>query len=229
VTRHPAWRYAGPAMRTTGPPEVETIGLVLAGGRARRFGADKLAAELAGRPLLHHAIASVAAVTGRVMVALAHGAVLPNLPRLAVPIEVVRDRSADLGPLAGLAAALDALAPDGCDHRLLVVPGDAPSLRMPLLEGLLRALGDADAAVLADGDDWRPLPFAVRAEAADAIVRDRLAGPDRSLRGVLRVLRPTIVGEAVWRSWDPDGVWRDDIDAPADLAQAAAGERQEAI
>jgi molybdopterin-guanine dinucleotide biosynthesis protein A len=156
------------------------------------------------------------------MVALTHGAALPNLPRLAVPIEVVRDRSADLGPLAGLAAALDAIGPADRERRLLVVAGDAPSMSPALLAGLTRALGDADAAVLADGADWRPLPFAVRAGAAHAVVRERLAGPDRSLRGVLRALSPAIVGESAWRSWDPRGAWRADIDTPADLAPMVA-------
>jgi molybdopterin-guanine dinucleotide biosynthesis protein A len=214
-------------MTVSTPLEPEAVGLVLAGGRATRFGADKLAVELAGRPLLHHAIAAVASVTGRVMVSLAHGAPPPDLPHLARPVEVVRDRSADLGPLAGLAAALDAMAPSCSDQCLLVVAGDAPSLSATLLVGLIRALDGAAAAVLADGDDWRPLPFVVRAAAAKPIVRDRLAGPDRSLRGVLRALGPAIVDEAAWRSWDPDGAWRDDVDAPADLVRAAARERQE--
>ncbi len=216
-----------PAMGAAGRAETESVGLVLAGGRAGRFGADKLAVELAGRPLLHHALAAIAAVTDRVMVSLAHDAAQPPLPDVGRPIELVRDRSGDLGPLAGLAAALEVIAPAG-DRRLLVVPGDAPSVPAPLLRGLLRALDDADAAVLADGDDWRPLPCAVRTSAAGAPALERLAGPDRSLRGVLRALRPSIVAEAVWRAWDPEGAWRDDIDEPADIARAAARGHQEA-
>ncbi|HXR27659.1 MAG TPA: NTP transferase domain-containing protein, partial [Candidatus Baltobacteraceae bacterium] len=153
-------------MHTAGRAETESIGLVLAGGRASRFGADKLAIELAGRPILHHALMAVAGVTERVLLAIAAGARPPALPDLGEAIQVIHDRSTDLGPLAGLAAALDALAPDGADRRLLVVPGDAPSLRAPLLRGLLHELDYADAAVLADGDDWRPLPFAVRTGAA---------------------------------------------------------------
>ncbi len=228
MIRHPAWRYAEPAMRIAGRLETETIGLVLAGGGARRFGADKLAVELAGRPVLHHALAAVAGVSERVVLALAAGAAPVALPDVGVPIEVIHDRSVDLGPLAGVAAAFDALGRDGGDHRLLVVPGDAPSLRAPLLQGLLRELDHADAAVLADGDDWRPLPCAIRTHAAREIVRGRVDGPDHSLRGVLRVLSPAIVAEAAWRSWDPDGAWRDDIDEPADLARAAARAELEA-
>ncbi|HXX61621.1 MAG TPA: NTP transferase domain-containing protein [Candidatus Sulfotelmatobacter sp.] len=214
-------------MRVGGRPDTEAIGLVLAGGRASRFGADKLAVDLAGRPVLHHAIVAVAAVTGRVLVSLAHDAPPPAMPDLGRPIEVVRDRSGDLGPLAGLAAALDAIG-STADQRLLVVPGDAPFLRPPLLRGLLGAMDHADAAVLADGDDWRPLPCALRTLAVGATVRDRLAGPDRSVRGALRVLRPAIVEESAWRAWDPQGVWRDDIDEPADIARAAARTHREA-
>ncbi|HEY7940933.1 MAG TPA: NTP transferase domain-containing protein [Candidatus Limnocylindrales bacterium] len=214
-------------MGAAGRAETESVGLVLAGGRASRFGADKLAVELAGRPVLHHALTAVAVVTGRVLVSLAHDAPRPVLPDLGRPIELVRDRSGDLGPLAGLAAALEAIAPAG-DCRLLVVPGDAPSLPAPLLRGLLGALDHADAAVLADGDDWRPLPCAVRTGAAGSVVRERLAGPHRSLRGVLLALRPSIVEETVWRAWDPEGAWRDDIDEPADIVRAAARAHQEA-
>ncbi len=214
-------------MDAVGRAETEIVGLVLAGGRASRFGADKLAVELAGRPVLHHALAAVAGVTGRVMVSLAHDAPQPVLPDLGRPIELVRDSSGDLGPLAGLGAALEVIGPAG-DHRLLVVPGDAPSLQAPLLRALLRALDDADAAVLVDGDDWRPLPCAVRTRAAGPLVRERLAGPDRSLRGVLRTLRPSIVEEVVWRTWDPEGAWRDDIDEPADIARAVTRAHQEA-
>jgi len=206
-----------------------TVALVLAGGRSSRFGADKLAAELDGRPLLHHALLAAGAVTDLVLLAVGEGSPAPALPSLGVPLEVVRDRSAGLGPLAGVDAALDHLALSHASaDRLLVVPGDAPALRPALLTGLLCALDGHDAAVLADGDDWRPLPCAIRPAAAHAPVRDGLAGPKRSVRAVLHALGPAIVDDATWRTWDPDGDWRRDVDEPADLAQAAARAQQEA-
>lgn len=211
-------------MQIGGRPDMDAVGLVLAGGRATRYGGDKLAVELKGRPILHHALAAVASVTGRVMVSLALDAPRPVLPDVGRPVELVRDRSADLGPLAGLAAALEALGPVGPATRLLVVAGDAPSMPEPLLAGLLEALRDADAVVLAEGTAWRPLPFALRPATAAVVVHDRLAGPDRSLRGVLQALGPAIVGERAWRAWDPEGAWRADIDTPADLAPSARKE-----
>ncbi|MFN8623891.1 MAG: NTP transferase domain-containing protein, partial [Chloroflexota bacterium] len=53
-------------------PEVSAI--VLAGGRASRFGADKLAASLDGVPLLHHAVRAVSAVPGATEVIVVAGA-----------------------------------------------------------------------------------------------------------------------------------------------------------
>ena len=51
--------------------------IVLAGGRSSRFGADKLAASMDGRPLLQHAIDAVARVADEVIVVLAAGARRP--------------------------------------------------------------------------------------------------------------------------------------------------------
>ncbi|MFI5262713.1 MAG: molybdenum cofactor guanylyltransferase [Candidatus Limnocylindrales bacterium] len=212
------------------PASAGLVGLVLAGGRSTRFGADKLAAELDGRPLLHHALLAVAQVSPHVLLSLGADAPMPPLPALAVPIRVVHDRSDEWGPLAGIGAGLDALEAEaasslhpglpGGGATLLVVAGDMPHLAASLLRGLVAALGPGDAAVLADAEGWRPLPCVVRAEAAGPLVRARLVGPDRSIRGVLRSLGPAIVSEAVWRTWDPDGAWRGDVDRPPDLAAA---------
>jgi molybdenum cofactor guanylyltransferase len=223
-----AWQHG--RMNGGHPPALpRAIGLVLAGGRSTRFGADKLAAELGGAPLLHHALRAVAGATTEVLLALAPDVPTPGLPELAVPLRVVRDRSADVGPLAGFAAALEVLPPTpGAEAIILVcVAADSPELGGALLGGLIMALGAADAVVLAEGGAWRPLPCVVRAAAAAPLVRDYLAGADRSIRALLGALRPVIVSEHVWRVWDPDGAWRRDVDQPSDLA--AARQRREAI
>ena len=59
----------------------ERIGaIVLAGGRSSRFGRDKLAEIVDGRPLLDHAIDAVRAVATDIVVVVAPGA---NLARAA--------------------------------------------------------------------------------------------------------------------------------------------------
>ena len=53
-------------------PRVSAV--VLAGGRSVRFGRDKLAEPIDGRPLLHHAIDAVRPVAPEIIVVAARGA-----------------------------------------------------------------------------------------------------------------------------------------------------------
>jgi len=88
--------------------------IVLAGGRSSRFGRDKLAEPLAGRPLLDHAVRSVAGVARDVVI------LGPGLPvsspagSMAVPrgvtVRFVPDAEPFAGPLVALAAGLVVLA-----------------------------------------------------------------------------------------------------------------------
>lgn len=93
------------------------LGVVLAGGQSRRFGADKALAVLDGRPLIAHALAALAgcdqlAIAGRKWPGLA---ALPDRP------------AAGLGPLGGLNAALHHAAANGFSH-VASLPVDCPSL-----------------------------------------------------------------------------------------------------
>ncbi len=189
-------------------------GIVLAGGRSTRFGADKLRADVRGRPLLEHPILALAEVCGEVLVALAPDAPEPTLPSVAgVPIRVVRDAVAGAGPLAGLVAGLEAAG----EGVALVVGGDQPDLRPELLRLLVSSLGIGDAAVLADGDAPRSLPLVVRRDPALAAARRVLGSERRSLLGVIFGLGAVVVPESAWRTADPEGSWRRDVDRPEDL------------
>ena len=189
-------------------------GIVLAGGRSTRFGADKLRADVRGRPLLEHPILALAEACGEVLVALAPDASEPTLPGVAgVPIRVVRDAVAGAGPLAGLVAGLEAAG----EGIALVVGGDQPDLRPELLRLLVSSLGAGDAAVLADGDAPRSLPLVVRRDPALVVARRVLGSERRSLLGVVFGLGAVVVPESAWRVVDPDGSWRRDVDRPEDL------------
>lgn len=86
------------------------VAVVLAGGASSRFGSDKLAASLDGRPLLHHALEAVGAVVDRIVVVIAPEAPVPSIPDgLASRVVVARDTAAHAGPLAGMGAGLATL------------------------------------------------------------------------------------------------------------------------
>lgn len=106
-----------------------TIGAILAGGQARRFGSDKALAEWRGKALIDHVAATLAPhVDAIVICGRDHpgAASIPDRPY------------ADLGPLGGINAALHHARAHG--HAfVLSLPCDTPLID----EALLAALGDA--------------------------------------------------------------------------------------
>jgi molybdenum cofactor guanylyltransferase len=185
--------------------------IVLAGGRSTRFGRDKLAEPIDGRPLLDHAIDAVRPFASEILVVAAPSAV-PIIPEGA---RLVHDPEAFEGPLAGLLAGLDVAA----EPIVLVVGGDMPSLIAAVIESMLSALRapDVDAVVLEHDGDPRPLPIVVRRMPALAAVARLYAGGERRLRALTEVLPTRVIPETSWRSLDPDAITLRDIDTPADL------------
>ncbi len=212
---HPSERSDRPPGDHGSEPAGRTTGIVLAGGAARRFGSDKLVADLDGRPLLRHAVDAVARRSGSVVVAVQPGS-LPGLggPPPTVPVRFVEDPIPDGGPLVGLAAALEATTTD----TALVIGGDMPSVPASVLDLLLHRLGTgADAAILLDEGAPRPLPMALRVAEARSAARMALAQGRRSLLAMLDELRVEAVPGVAWRSVDPAGDALRDVDRPADL------------
>jgi molybdopterin-guanine dinucleotide biosynthesis protein A len=207
-------------------------GIVLAGGRSTRFGADKLAVEVDGEPLLWRPIRALAvAGCGTIVVAIGPDRAAPALPPdLVRVVRVAHDREPDGGPLVGLRAGL-AAAPSGI---AVVVAGDQPSLRPALLRSLVQAMGESLegghpggraplAVVLVDpAGIARPLPCAVDRDAALAAADRLLAGRDTSLRALVRALDAQEIPEPLWRRHDPDAAWTMDVDEPADLPPPVA-------
>ncbi len=194
----------------------ERIGaIVLAGGRSARFGRDKLAEPIDGRPLLHHAIAAVRDVATDIVVVAAPDA-NPDLPD---GVHLAHDPVACEGPLAGLAAGLAALDP--AVDRLIVVAGDMPTLVPAVLQGLLDTVASGpDAAILGLDGDTPPLPLALRRRRAQAAVGTLLDAGERRLRAISNVLDAQVIPEATWRLDDPSAATLRDIDTPGDLPPA---------
>lgn len=193
---------------TRGP---SVAGLVLAGGRSSRFGRDKLAEPLEGRPLLDHAIDAVRQIALDVIVVIA-----PDSDRQVRPgVRTVHDERAFEGPLAGVATGLAATTAD----IVIVVAGDMPTVLPEVLAHLVRCLATtgADVAVLAAGDDRPPLPMALRRAPATTAVHDLLAAGERRLRALAAVMPMATVAETEWRRDDPDASSLVDVDEPADL------------
>lgn len=187
---------------------------MLAGGRSTRFGADKLAADYRGLPLLHHAILALGAVCDDVVVVLAPGEEPRNLPPGA---RITHDPTEGEGPLAGLhQGLLSAVRADA----VVVAGGDMPELHPAVLIEMLRVLDEAsaDAVALADGGRPRPLPCVLRTWPAADMTHTLLHAGRRRLRDVLDALRTAVIDEETWTALDPGRQTVFDVDEPGDLA-----------
>jgi len=119
------------------------FGLILAAGQGRRFGGDKLLAELHGKPVLRHVLDWVQEATqsGALAGALA---VIPSgdAPREQLLVqsgaEYVFNPSPELGMAQTVRLGLAALAARHPDAEAsLVLQGDQPSLRHDVLDAIL--------------------------------------------------------------------------------------------
>jgi molybdopterin-guanine dinucleotide biosynthesis protein MobB len=114
---------------------MDDLGVILAGGASRRFGAPKALAEVGGRRIALRVRDALSAVVGRVVVS------------GALPVEGIDslpDERPGLGPLGGVLTALRAASEQG-RPGVLVAAGDMPFLSPALLR-LLAARGRESGA-----------------------------------------------------------------------------------
>lgn len=162
----------------------ETLGVVLAGGLARRMGGgDKPMREIGGRTILDHVIERLAPQCDG-LVLNANG----DPTRFAAfGLKVVADTVADNpGPLAGVLAALDWAAENRPQAQFVVsVAGDCPFLPRDLVSRLhdARERDGAELAVAASGGRSHPViglwKVALRGELRHALVDEDLRKIDR--------------------------------------------------
>jgi molybdopterin-guanine dinucleotide biosynthesis protein A len=172
--------------------QIPASAIVLAGGRSTRFGSDKAAAQLAGRPMLEWVVDAVGTVCEDV--------VIVGGPERSLPgTRYIPDPGPPRGPLGGIvagmrAARFNACFASGCDVPLLV-PG--------LVRLALRALDGAAAAVPVVGGVPQPLTAAFSRDLClppfEAALAASAGGPIHALRSVAT----NEIDEATVRSVDP--------------------------
>ncbi len=166
-------------------PVHRAAGVILAAGEARRFGSQKLLAPLGGRPLLQHAV-DAANASGLDPVVVVLGADAEAIERAVAfgRARVARNPAYASGQASSLRAGLGAIEDAGVD-ALVVLLGDQPRVRPPLLDAILaRQRETGSAAVLSSWRGRRSPPALlhrdlwpeVRKLAGDVGARDILAG-----------------------------------------------------
>lgn len=130
-------------------------GVVIAGGRSVRFGGEKAAALLEGKPLLMWAVRRLERSCAAVAVNARAGTQAEVLAR-AEGLPILFDAAGDAqGPLAGVKAGLIWAKQLGA-RSIAVSPCDAPFLPEELFERLIEAAGSG-AAMAETADGREPL------------------------------------------------------------------------
>lgn len=189
---------------------VPLTAVVLAAGAGERFGGPKQLAELDGRPLLTHVVATALghpAVDDVVVVLGARAdAVRAALPADRYPVRTVVCAEWADGPSASLRAGLAVLG--GADA--LVLLADQPRLPAAAIDRVVATSGDLVRATV-DGHPGHPVLLRGPWPARIAVV-----GDDERRRALREHARPVEIG-------DLGG--SDDVDRPADLERLRDGAR----
>jgi molybdenum cofactor guanylyltransferase len=185
--------------------------VILAGGRSRRMGREKLSIEVDGLPLIEHVRDALAGRCDEVLVAGGGGIRLDGARYLA------DERPGLQGPLAGIEAGLAAAR---FDH-VFVAAGDMPFLTQSLVEYLLERLEAAGvpAVVPRYGGRTHPLCAAYHRTLLPRVG----AALDRGVLAVHAFLEGIdgveYAGEELRRLGNPDLLLMN-VNSPADLDRA---------
>jgi len=198
--------------------------VVLAGGQSSRMGTPKAALEWHGSTLLWRTAGILArAAGGPVVVVRAPGQALPALPP---GTEVVADPGEGLGPVAGLAAGLAALA--GRAEAAFVSATDLPFLHPAFVHRVLRAAADgADVALPVARGYPQPLAACYRVAlaplAAELVARGQLRPAFLFERcRVTRLDEAALLADCALAALDPGLDSLVNVNEPADYQAARA-------
>jgi molybdopterin-guanine dinucleotide biosynthesis protein A len=159
-------------------------GLVLAGGHSRRFGAEKAAAKLGGRPLLAWSLAALASDCASVAVSARRGGEIAAMAKSLGHAVVFDDPAHARGPLAGVAAGLKWAEAQGFD-RLVTLPCDTPLVGQSEIAALLAALGEAGVAYAMTADGPQPLCAVWHVDLEEALAARLADGDHPPVQGFL--------------------------------------------
>jgi molybdopterin-guanine dinucleotide biosynthesis protein A len=188
---------------------------IIAGGRARRLGGQPKGLLLVGgRRIIDRQLEALRAVFSRVLLVTNDAALWDSLD-----LVVLTDRVPGSGPLAGIDAALAALAPG--ENAVVCVAGDMPLLTPASLALVRDAAPDAPAVAARVAGRPEPL-FARYSRACAPALAAALAARRLTAAAFLAEVGASYLEEPTLRALDPALTFLHNINTPDDLAHAEA-------
>lgn len=170
-------------------------GIVLAGGKSTRLGAQKALLTLHGRTFLERTVSALRPFCQRIIVVSAPDSVLPAVDGCTM----AEDEKPGLGPLGGLVTGLAA----SDDEWHLTLACDLPLVRPEVLALIASEATGADAVVPRIAGRFEPL-LAAYARACLPAAREALGAGKRAMRALLDQVRVKTIEELRLREVDPD-------------------------
>jgi len=191
----------------------QSVAIVPAAGRSKRFGGVKLLADISGEPLLHHTLRCLLdGGVSRVVVVVAPAAQLAPVRLLADPrVTVVTNPDPSRGMFSSIQAGLTSAS----GERFVVLPADMPFVQSDTVAAVLSETAHRDTAVVPVYRGQRGHPLGVPGRLRDGLLA---ADPRGSLKEALAATKVTPVAIDV----DDPGVLRD-VDVQEDLEGSGSG------
>ena len=192
-----------------------TTSIVLAGGKGKRLGKNKLLEVVGERPLLQRVIDSLIPVSRRILLVTAPRQAIPTIQASETIIATVADVCPGKGPLGGIYTGLSAT-----DSRHgLVVAADMPFLNSDLLRHLVSLSTDFDVVMPRVGGEIEPL-HAVYSQACLPAIQEQLERNQLQIRVFLDKVRVRYVEEAEIEGFDPSHLSFFNVNTPDELEKA---------
>jgi len=189
--------------------------IVLAGGKAKRLGKDKLLEMVGGRPMLQRVVDNLSPVSRHILLVVAQGQGCPAVEARQARVDCMQDVYPGKGALGGIYTGLSATY----SRHGLVVAADMPFLNSDLLRHLVSLSTDFDVVMPRVGGDIEPL-HAVYSQACLPAIRDELERSQLQIRVFLEKVRVRYVGEAEIDRLDPRHLSFFNVNTPEDLMKA---------
>ncbi|HEY31969.1 MAG TPA: molybdenum cofactor guanylyltransferase [Dehalococcoidia bacterium] len=193
---------------------METSAIVLAGGRSRRLGDNKVMKTVGSKSLLEQVVSCVVSLSDEIVIVAAEERLV--LPLTGYPnLRVVTDIYPGKGPLGGIYTGLKVSAA----FRNLVVAADMPFLNKALLRYMLGLANGVDLVAPRIGDQVEPL-HAVYTRSCLAQIEQMLSEGELGVHRLFPRVNVRYVDEDEIKRFDPTQLSFFNVNTESDLEVA---------
>jgi molybdenum cofactor guanylyltransferase len=193
--------------------ELRIGGIVLCGGQSSRMGSPKAWLPFGEQTMLQRVVDVLRHVVDPIVVVAAPGQDVPKLPE---DVTIVHDAEEGLGPLAGIAAGLEALT--GLADAAYATSCDVPLLREEFVSAVIAKLGEAEIAIPQEDQYHHPLAAVYRTSLA-ARSRQLIAANQRRPLHLVEASNAHVFDAEQLRNADPDLRSLRNVNTPDEYAE----------